>query len=55
MKLEGNLNKMQSMYESKLTDLKAIRSALANREEQIKVQTESCMKSIGQHKHSHAM
>ena len=37
VKLEGSLNKVQSIYESKLTDIKAMRSALANREEQIKV------------------
>lgn len=37
LKLEGNLNKVQSMYDAKLTDLKAIRSALATRDEQFKV------------------
>eukprot|EP00892_Ulva_mutabilis_P000640 jgi/Ulvmu1/10577/UM065_0031.1 len=36
VKLEGNLNRVHSMYDSKMTDLKAVRSALASREEQIK-------------------
>jgi hypothetical protein len=36
-KLESSLKKVTNLYESRLVDVKAFKSALSNRDEQIKV------------------
>ena len=51
-KLETNLKKVTNMYEARLVDMKAFKSALANRDEQLKVCLVCCSVAVPVQQHA---